>query len=888
MGGCVEEKKGRVLVRTSALLIIACVIHGLVCGALTENACGLSPGTPASAQAPATFSYADLLRQLIDLERLAVLPTPGETCRQASSYDRSSRFDETTRTYLRWDANGDDSGILRREGGRDVLAEISGPGVIWRIWSAKAEAGIVSLFLDGEEEPAVAFPFRDYFSGAAPPFLGPGLCHVTAQGKNAYVPIPFQKSCTITAETGWGAYYHFTYSTYPQGTVLPTFRRELSAEENALLQCVNRFLHGELGTNPIASRPGEETEDRVVRVQPGRSVTVLDLAGPRAITDIRLTLAVPSPPHDILLLNQLTLSITWDNDTTPAVWAPLGAFFGTAPGYHPYRSLPMGMADGLLYSYWYMPFAERAVVSIANDGCEEVLLQVQIRHAPVSRPMESLGRFHAKWHPTAFPPDEPGREIDWTLLKTTGRGRFVGTMLHVWNPLGGWWGEGDEKFFVDGETFPSTFGTGSEDYFGYAWCDPTTYQSAFHSQTVANDNRDHTANNRWHIADNVPFLGSFEASIEKYFSDARPTTYAAVVYWYLAAGGVDPYPSYPLEDRIGAFPIYVLPRSEEGVHNAEDLKVLARAGGILGVQLTSGLGAGTYWEGWLGGAHLWWTGGKPGDRIKLAVNIEQAGLQEIVLQLTRAPDYGIVQISLDDAPIGAPVDLYSSGDVMPTGPLSLGERVLSAGLHVLAFEILGANPAAIPRYSVGIDYVQVRSAVASACDAAARGSLVGERAQPGAVGERPSITFQAEELKIAREPPGRAAAQSMQTFGTGWLGDAHLWWTGAKPGDRLALGFLVADAGCYDVALQMTRARDYGVVQLLIDNVKAGLPFDLYSEVGVLPTGPLGLGQFTLTAGDHTLTVEIVGKNPAAVPSYMAGVDYLRLTPCPPPKETGK
>ena len=67
------------------------------------------------------------------------------------------------------------------------------------------------------------------------------------------------------------------------------------------------------------------------------------------------------------------------------------------------------------------------------------------------------------------------------MLQTEGRGRFCGVMLHVWNPRGGWWGEGDEKFFVDGEKFPSTFGTGSEDYFGYAWCDPHLFQRAYHA-----------------------------------------------------------------------------------------------------------------------------------------------------------------------------------------------------------------------------------------------------------------------------------------------------------------------------------------------------------------------------------------------------------------------
>ena len=99
-------------------------------------------------------------------------------------------------------------------------------------------------------------------------------------------------------------------------------------------------------------------------------------------------------------------------------------------------------------------------------------LELEIAHAPLPQPFEQLGHFHAKWHRDAFLPRGPERELDWTMLKTEGRGRFCGVMLHVWNPRGGWWGEGDEKFFVDGEKFPSTIGTGSEDYFGYAWCDP--------------------------------------------------------------------------------------------------------------------------------------------------------------------------------------------------------------------------------------------------------------------------------------------------------------------------------------------------------------------------------------------------------------------------------
>ena len=96
-------------------------------------------------------------------------------------------------------------------------------------------------------------------------------------------------------------------------------------------------------------------------------------------------------------------------------------------------------------------------------------------------------------------------------------------MLHVWNPRGGWWGEGDEKFFVDGEKFPSTIGTGSEDYFGYAWCCPQLFQNAYHNQTHNDGNNSgHVSVNRWHIADNMPFQKSFEGCIEKYYPNDAP------------------------------------------------------------------------------------------------------------------------------------------------------------------------------------------------------------------------------------------------------------------------------------------------------------------------------------------------------------------------------
>ena len=140
-----------------------------------------------------------------------------EKTAQFSSYDRASRYDEAAGKYIRWDANGDGDGFIRKEEGKFVFAEMTGPGCIWRIWSAAPKAGHVRIYLDGDASPAVDLPFADYFSGKQAPFTRPAIVHTVSQGCNNYTPIPFQKSCKIVADQNWGAYFHFGYTTFPTG-----------------------------------------------------------------------------------------------------------------------------------------------------------------------------------------------------------------------------------------------------------------------------------------------------------------------------------------------------------------------------------------------------------------------------------------------------------------------------------------------------------------------------------------------------------------------------------------------------------------------------------------------------------------------------------------------
>jgi hypothetical protein len=348
-----------------------------------------------------------------------------------------------------------------------------------------------------------------------------------------------------------------------------------------------------------------------------------------------------------------------------------------------------------------MPFAKKAEIRFVNEGRQERQLKFEIYEEQLKGDVSRYARFHAKWHRDEFLPTEPERQIDWPLLETEGRGRYVGVMLHIWNARGGWWGEGDEKFFVDGEKFPSTFGTGSEDYFGYAWSSPVLFQHALHNQTRNDrDNRGHISVNRWQIADQIPFHKEFKGFIEKYYPNKRGALYAATVYWYLDPAGRDPYSAVPVEQRVN---YYVVPPAKKvsDAIEGESLPVLDKTGGNARPQTMAGFG-----DDWSNDAQLWWTDARPGDKLDLGLPVATTGTFRILGHLTKAVDYGIVQMWLDGEKLGEPLDLYH-GWVIATGDLDLGTRQLNEGQHKLTVEITGANPKAVKSYMFGLDYFKL-------------------------------------------------------------------------------------------------------------------------------------------------------------------------------------
>ncbi|GIV20380.1 MAG: hypothetical protein KatS3mg023_2131 [Armatimonadota bacterium] len=643
-----------------------------------------------------SVTLSDLLQQMIDLGALSVKPLPGEQCQQASSYDRASRI--VNGKKVDWFANGDAGQYIRieeRHGRREmVMADIPGPGAIVRIWSANPK-GVLRIYIDGAEKPVIEREFAKLFDGSPGyPFVPP-LAGVHSSGANIYFPIPFAKRALVTVEGGEGMYYHVSYRLYPPGTTVESFSWEAVERTRQLGEQVARRL-----AKPYETwRAPAGSKSYSVRWSiPAGGSRVLELGGPARIVAIEMQ---PQAKDIQKALRAAVLEITWDDATLPSVWSPLGDFFGTGPGLNPYQSLPCGvLANGTMYSHWVMPFARRAVLRVRNEGDEPLNLLGKVVVHPTRWSSGQL-YFHAQWHTQHPIRTRPMR--DWTMAEAEGTGRFVGVALSVANPVKVWWGEGDEKFYVDGEEFPSTFGTGTEDFFGYAWGNATPFTHAYHNQPRADGpgSYGHVSNNRFFIIDNVPFQKSFRADIEVWHWAEVEVGYSAIGYWYTdRQQGARSFPTLRerLPVQLPELKVYREPDAIEG----EGMKILRCTGGNTSTQDMQGFG-----EAWSGGAQLWWTGAQPGNVLELGFNVSQAGTYELIVAMTKAVDYGQFRLSVNGTPVGEVIDLFHNG-VIHTGKISLGKVQLRQGQNVLRVEVVGTNPASTgDRHMFGLDFVKV-------------------------------------------------------------------------------------------------------------------------------------------------------------------------------------
>lgn len=306
-------------------------------------------------------------------------------------------------------------------------------------------------------------------------------------------------------------------------------------------------------------RTGGNADYRTIAA--GETLTLLDEAGPAIISHIWITIASDDPHH----LKALVLRMYWDGEATPSVETPIGDFFGLGLGeYYLYESIPLTVgSDKALNSFFPMPFQKHARITVTNEGAIKVdsfYFNIDYRSYQKPLPGDQL-YFHAQyrqaapnhgwtndWHSNgdALVNDKKNLNGDgnYVWMEATGRGHFVGVTMSVLQNQDGWWGEGDDMFFVDGEVTPSINGTGSEDYFLGAWdfgdhaFSYGLYGAPMKGSELAGSR---SSVYRFHLDSPIPFTKSLRATIEHGHANHRSDNYFSVAYWYQA----EPHATFP-------------------------------------------------------------------------------------------------------------------------------------------------------------------------------------------------------------------------------------------------------------------------------------------------------------------------------------------------------
>jgi hypothetical protein len=292
-----------------------------------------------------------------------------------------------------------------------------------------------------------------------------------------------------------------------------------------------------------------------IKVKPGVTVTIMDVTGPGMIQHIWMATQTSWSGNGRACI----IRFYWDDEKEPSIEVPLTDFFAVGHDiFAPVNSLAVIVNPmSSLNCYWPMPFRKHARVTFTNDGDIELsLLTYQITYAKVEVP-ENTGYFHTQWRKSTVDSSNP----DYTILDNVrGRGKYVGTFL-AWTQLhSGWFGEGEVKFYLDGDDkFPTICGTGTEDYFGGSYGFPEVYTTAYVGNTLNNKDSEYPGPRkwslyRWHIMDPVYFKKDLRLTIQALgWYNGKPGGYrpladdvASVAYWYQ----IEPHNKFPVLPEV--------------------------------------------------------------------------------------------------------------------------------------------------------------------------------------------------------------------------------------------------------------------------------------------------------------------------------------------------
>ena len=416
-----------------------------------------------------------------------------------------------------------------------------GPGAIVRTWMPFLNAknpnttSVIKIYLDGASEPVLEGNALGLLNGTG--LIPFPLAHKSLRSAVSFFPIPYAKGCKVTV-TELPFFYQMTYREYDEGTAIKTFTMEDFKKEDALIKEVGRSLLSPKNSTTGKALALKETLGK----NEEKSVALPEGTG--AVRSLSLKLGSYA---DSLVTRSVVLKMEFDGQET--VWCPIGDFFGSGIGLNPYQGWYRTVADdGTLSSRWVMPYQKAGKISVVNLG--ETPVDVDLKAVVGAWEWDDNSMyFNAAWRGQYPVPTRPFS--DWNYVTLKGRGVYVGDALTIWNPVKRWWGEGDEKIWVDGEDFPSIFGTGTEDYYGYSWGGVSNdfYEHPFHAQTRSNvynkmhrkteaefgvrNTQGYSTETRSRALDVMPFGSSLQLDMEVWsWTEDADMEYGVGMYWY--------------------------------------------------------------------------------------------------------------------------------------------------------------------------------------------------------------------------------------------------------------------------------------------------------------------------------------------------------------------
>ncbi len=425
-----------------------------------------------------------------------------------------------------------------------------------------------------------------------------------------------------------------------------------------------------------------------INIKSGQNAVIMDMDGPGVITRIWVTID-SRDPH---FLRRIVFRMYWDNEPDPSVEVPVGDFFGTGFGYRHYTSLYTGMSSGGYYCFFPMPFNKHARIEVENGTGQEIYaFYYHIDVQKHEKPFEEMACFHALWNREIR--TQPDR--NYTVLEAEGRGHFVGLAMSMQGyDAGLGFLEGDEMVYVDGETFPSVYGTGTEDFFTSGWYFSNgTYSAPVHGLIIKDDSLSRIAAYRFMTGDAIPFRKSIRFTIEHGHANSEVSDYASTAYWYQE----EPHKPFPeLPDPALRIPLrYQVPN---GLVEAEALQVRDFRGSSGSVDMS------VYGPEWSGMRQLEVGTQSPGDMFTLALGAGEEDSLNVDVYFTRGPEYGDVEVRYGGKTIGG--WLGFSKECVPGGRIQLKGLRPAKGELPVSFRVRGKDTASAG-YRVGLDGFRV-------------------------------------------------------------------------------------------------------------------------------------------------------------------------------------